>query len=52
MSAAAPSDVTGICGTGYYISVSVLCCTCELRMLSWECVLPGSVSTCYLRMLP
>jgi hypothetical protein len=29
MSAAAPSDVTGICGTGYYISVSrcaVLCC--------------------------
>jgi hypothetical protein len=23
MSAAAPSDVTGICGTGYYISVSV-----------------------------
>lgn len=23
MSAAAPSDVTGICGTGYYISVSM-----------------------------
>jgi hypothetical protein len=26
MSATAPSDVTGICGTGYYISVSSANC--------------------------
>lgn len=37
MSAAAPSDVTGICGTGYYISVR---CTCAV------CACDSSVESC------
>jgi hypothetical protein len=40
MSAAAPSDVTGICGTGYYISVSrVLCCGVQCCTLPFRAVL-------------